>query len=372
MTREENSLESLMAEADRRGKELVELEKRNKKRKAKGRKPLPDPDVVRDKAVLKRNYRTGDATTVDGADALKLLQIRRDEMDEEKGLDIAALEAEADHPDEAIPPPKPAKPDPYQDIDAEAMSRAIKQAEAARRVQDMKNGRIDHEGNWSESGQKLEGGDPTLLPSRVEGVGDDASRAWDTPADSRPPAPAKRTFGEVPEPPPGADPKAFADGYLLEKFRLDLYERMRVSFDALERSLSDLQGRVSEIVTATTPPVPGPGPSEEETQKESKYAQFEALLSQKTPVTFEVAGTRMTFDAICVFKSPPCLTVVSKIGSATIAPQPGAKLKLSYDLDGVRMEDDLVTYLGTRFDLPMFGLSFVGFIRDAECGDVEG
>jgi hypothetical protein len=236
----------------------------------------------------------------------------------------------------------------------------------------MKHGRIDHEGNWSESGQKLEGGDPTYLPSRVEGVGDDASKAWATASNSHPSAPAKGTFGEVPEPPPGADPRAFADGYLLEKFRLDLYERMRVSFDALERSLSDLQGRVSEIVTATTPPVPGPGPSEEEIQKEGKYARFEELLSRKTPVTFEVAGTRMTFDAICVFKSPPCLTVVSKIGSATISPQPGAKIKLSYDLDGVRMEDDLVTYLGTRFDLPMFGLSFVGFIRDAECGDVEG
>jgi hypothetical protein len=35
-------------------------------------------------------------------------------------------------------------------------------------------------------------------------------------------------------------------------------------------------------------------------------------------------------------------------------------------MDGKRYVDDPVTFLGTRFDLPMFGLSFVGFIRDIE------
>ena len=40
-------------------------------------------------------------------------------------------------------------------------------------------------------------------------------------------------------------------------------------------------------------------------------------------------------------------------------------------MDGNRYADDPVTYLGTRFDLPMFGLSFVGFIRDSEANLID-
>jgi hypothetical protein len=74
----------------------------------------------------------------------------------------------------------------------------------------------------------------------------------------------------------------------------------------------------------------------------------------------------MSFDAVCVFHAPPCLTVVSRIDSAKITPKPGSQLRLSYAIDGRRVENDPVVFLGTRFDLPMFGLSFVGFIREAE------
>ena len=74
----------------------------------------------------------------------------------------------------------------------------------------------------------------------------------------------------------------------------------------------------------------------------------------------------MTFDAITVFYARPCITLVSKIGSAKITPKPGARLLLTYEMDGRRYENDPVVFLGTRFDLPMFGLSFVGFIRESD------
>ena len=65
---------------------------------------------------------------------------------------------------------------------------------------------------------------------------------------------------------------------------------------------------------------------------------------------------------------------MSKIDSAHIMPKPGARLSISYEMDGVAYKDDPVTFLGTRFDLPMFNLSFVGFIRDRESDmmDAEG
>ena len=72
-----------------------------------------------------------------------------------------------------------------------------------------------------------------------------------------------------------------------------------------------------------------------------------------------------------MFHAPPCITVVSKIGSAKITPKPGAQLLLSYMMDGESYVNDPVTFLGTRFDLPMFGLSFVGFIRDREAGLID-
>ena len=80
MTSSDNSMEKMMAEAERLGKEQTELEERNRKRRAKGRKPLPDAQERKDMDVGRRRYRTGDSTTVDAADAMKLFEMRKAEM----------------------------------------------------------------------------------------------------------------------------------------------------------------------------------------------------------------------------------------------------------------------------------------------------
>lgn len=347
MTSSDNSMEKMMAEAERLGKEQTELEERNRKRRAKGRKPLPDAQERKDMDVGRRRYRTGDATTVDAADAMKLFEMRKAEM-------LAGQDDDDEDDTHEVPPApssrrsaKKALVQPDKDED-----RAIREAEAARRVQDMKNGRVDHEGNWSPGGSKVEGGDGTVIVDKSV-----LGKVWGGAAPEEAPAesPAAEEVKEEKE------AETLKDGSL-EEFKKDLFKRLGVSFDAIERTLSDLQGRVSEIVTASTPKEAPEGVDGDE---------FQNLLSQKTEVVFDVGGTQMTFDAICVFSAPPCITVVSKIGSAKITPKPGAQLLLSYSMDGKRYENDPVTYLGTRFDLPMFGLSFVGFIRDSEADLID-
>ena len=345
MTSSDNSMEKMMAEAERLGKEQTELEERNRKRRAKGRKPLPDAQERKDMDVGRRRYRTGDATTVDAADAMKLFEMRKAEM-------LAGQDDDDDEDTPEVPPAPPRKSarkapvQPDKDED-----RAIREAEAARRVQDMKNGRVDHEGNWSPGGSKVEGGDGTVIVDKAV-----LGKVWGGASEEAPAeSPAAGEVKEVKE------AETLKDGSL-EEFKKDLFKRLGVSFDAIERTLSDLQGRVSEIVTASTPKEAPEGVDGDE---------FQNLLSQKTEVVFDVGGTQMTFDAICVFSAPPCITVVSKIGSAKITPKPGAQLLLSYSMDGKRYENDPVTYLGTRFDLPMFGLSFVGFIRDSEADLID-
>ena len=346
MTSSDNSMEKMMAEAERLGKEQTELEERNRKRRAKGRKPLPDAQERKDMDVGRKRYRTGDATTVDAADAMKLFEMRKAEM--------LAGQDDDDDQDEApeVPPAPPsmrlARKAPVQPDKDE--DRAIREAEAARRVQDMKNGRVDHEGNWSPGGSKVEGGDGTVIVDKSV-----LGKVWGGAAEAPAESPAAEGVKEEKE------AETLKDGSI-EEFKKDLFKRLGVSFDAIERTLSDLQGRVSEIVTASTPKEAPEGVDGDE---------FQNLLSQKTEVVFDVGGTQMTFDAICVFSAPPCITVVSKIGSAKITPKPGAQLLLSYSMDGKRYENDPVTYLGTRFDLPMFGLSFVGFIRDSEADLID-
>lgn len=344
MTSSDNSMEKMMAEAERLGKEQTELEERNRKRRAKGRKPLPDAQERKDMDVGRRRYRTGDATTVDAADAMKLFEMRKAEMMAGGDDDIDDDEDTPETP--PVPPKKSTKKlaEAVETLMGGSEDDAVKAAEAARRVQDMKNGRVDHQGNWSPEGQKVEGGDKTVIMDKAE-----LGKVWggqeSAPEEAAPSSPT---------------PSVQMDS--LEAFKKDLFHRLGVSFDAIERTLSDLQGRVSEIVTASTPKNIPEGVNQTE---------FEELLSRKTPVVFDVGGTQMTFDAICVFSAPPCITVVSKIGSAKITPKPGAQLFLSYDMDGKRYENDPVTYLGTRFDLPMFGLSFVGFIRDREADMID-
>lgn len=333
MTEEEDMAE-MMEIAKRKGEARKELEKRNKKRRAKGRKPLPDEQEKADMNVLRRKYRTADATTVDGASAIKLFEMRKTQMEDPEDADLD------DEKDVLAPSPEPLrrKESPTSESAAEE-EKARKEAESVRRVQDLKNGRIDHEGNWS-AGQRLEGGDKTEFPA---------------PAASATPA-SDSVDGTAPAPSILDDPDPS-----LKEFMHDLYGRLRVSFSGIESTLSDLQGRVAEIVTASARPV------EDDDGKD----EFEKLLSQRMPVTFDVGGTKMTFDAITVFHASPCITVVSKSGSATIMPKPGATLRLTYDMGGEKYVDDPVTFLGTRFDLPMFGLSFVGFIRDEEASALD-
>jgi hypothetical protein len=369
-----NDIEGMMARAKKLGDERAELEKRNKLRRAKGRKPLPDDQERKDAEVLMTKYRTGDYTTVDGSQAIRLFELRKaakddpdlmDDEDDEALMEIAKRKPGAARYDNVKPDPAP-PPEARQDPDVE---RAVREAAAARTVQDMKAGRIDHAGNWSPAGQKLEGGDDTSLPSSRQvwgsgGRGDEGEEAPES-------VPEATNNGENPAKPKkpakqkkGAKASNTAKSLMpvaagLNEFQEDLYERLRVSFEALETTMSDMQGRLAEIVTASAANAqPGDSVKEDEAFKE--------LLERKIPVTFDVGGTKMKFDAVTVFHASPCITVVSKSGSATIMPKPGARLKLSYEMDGKQYSDDPVTFLGTRFDLPMFGLSFVGFIRDVE------
>lgn len=347
-----NDFKSMMAEATRLGDELTALEKRNRKRKAKGRKPLPDPQDTKDALVLRTRHKTGYAATVGSEDALKLYEMRKEQMEAEPEDDMEDdLLDERDESPAIASGPLPSMP---------SAMEAVMQAEAVRRVEDMKSGRIDHEGNWSKEGQTLEGGDATNIRSDVPAPSP-SQVAWDTLAE--PDAAVEEMAAPMAPPPEETAPKSAIPDWA-KSMRDDLYRRLKISFEGIERTLSDMQGRISEIVVASTP-------RQEEPPANDEYAEFRELLGQRSPVVFDVGGTQMTFDAICVFPAPPCITVVSKIGSAKITPKPGAQLHLTYDMDGTHYENDPVTFLGTRFDLPMFGLSFVGFIRDSEASLID-
>lgn len=372
-------IEGMMARAKKLGDERAELERRNKRRRAKGRKPLPDDQERKDAEVLRTKYRTGDYTTVDGSQAIRLFEMRKasmdggreeDDEDDEDLLELAGRKPPEVGDAKEQPQPKPAsQPEARQDPESE---RAVREAAAARMVQDMKAGRIDHASNWSPDGQKLEGGDETSLPSSRQVWGskekaeDIREGRQELPEDAEIQADAEKpSTNKKPAKKPQKSQKPNVAKSLmpaaagLNEFREDLYERLRVSFEALETTMSDMQGRLAEIVTASAAnALPGDPVKEDE--------EFKSLLERKIPVTFDVGGTKMKFDAVTVFHASPCITVVSKSGSATIMPKPGARLKLSYEMDGTSYDDDPVTFLGTRFDLPMFGLSFVGFIRDVE------
>lgn len=299
-------MESLLAEAERLGKEQVELDERNRKRRAKGRKPLPDIQDQKDMEVLRRKYRTGDDTTVDGDDALKLYMMRKSAMQD------------ADDPDD-----------------------------------------VDDEENMDGVGPLAQENDASVGAVTSNAAKPYGKSVWSSDADWKPseaPAPAKY---DTPAPAKKAEKPIKIAAAQLAEFKKDVYERMGASFSALEKAISDLAAKVDAIVPA------------KDENPQVGADEFDALLAQKTPVVFDVGGTKLTFDAVCVFHASPCITVVSKIGSAKITPKPGASLLLSYDMDGVHYDDDPVTYLGTRFDLPMFGLSFVGFIRDAEAGVID-
>lgn len=350
MTSVENDMQSMMAEAERLGREQTELDERNRKRRAKGRKPIPDLQDKLDGDVLKRRYRTGDATTVAAADAVKLFEMRK------AAMNAGSYDYDDEEDDEPQPAQKPEKEaNPVKNED----EKAIREAAAARRVQDMKNGRIDHESNWSPGGQQLEGGDKTEFPS-VAPPREDNAKAEEEIRTAK-----NLTVERWNDTPPDIDRKDYDSPYArldwLEEFKKDLYNRLKISFEGIENTLSDLQGRVSEIVTASAK-----APEDKDEEDEPSGDEFRKMLSKSTAVTFDVNGTKMTFDAVCVFHASPCITVVSKLGSATITPKPGTTLNMTYNMDGIHYENDPVVFLGTRFELPMFGLSFVGFVRSQE------
>lgn len=375
MTRGESSLDKMIKDAERQGAELQKLEEKNRRRRAKGRKPLPDLQDALDMQVLQKKYRTNDPTAVASEDAMKLFEIRKakmnavlDDDDESDLLDQGGDDEPARHGTSGSGPVVDSgknasgkSPDP-------ASERAIRQAAAARRAQDLKNGRIDHDGNWSD-GQKLAGGDETVLPT-ADSVWKDVLPASEGPEHQQRP---QQQPPQQPQPKPklqGSQAGVPSDGSAfaaLEAFKADLYARLRVSFDGIEKSLSEIIGKVAE----TAQPLSSVPPEPEAGEAAPGASEFEAMMNQKTPVVFDVAGTQMTFDAVCVFHATPCITVVSRIGSAKVTPKPGARLFLTYEMDGKTYRRDPVTYLGTRFDLPMFGLSFVGFIRDSEAGVMD-
>lgn len=331
--------------ATKRGKALEALEKKNAQRRKKGLKPLLDDQAKADLAVSRRRYKTNDPTTVDGAEALKLFQLRKERMEEASEVS----DDESEEVENPVPQPKKvakqASIEPKQEDPA--VEKAIRQAEAVRRVEDMKNGRINHAGVWSKHGNnKVEGGDETNISP-------------ETPSDPEPvehEKPAKK--------PAKGRGKAQVSDESLEEFKNDLYGRLKVSFEELEKSLSDLQGRVAEIVTASTP-------AKQDNDEGTPDSKLDELLSGTTALTFNVNGTKMTCNAVKVFYNTPCITILSKIGSATIEPEAGARIRLSYEANGHKFVDDPVTFVGLRVDIEELGISLVGFVRDNETDLVE-
>lgn len=354
MTDRDNSMSSIIAEAERRGNELEELEKRNRRRKAKGRKPIPTPQERADKEIRNKLYRSGDPTTVDSADALKLFEIRKAAMDDERAAEDPYANLPDDKDVDDVPPPESRTCQ---------FDRAVEFAEEARRVQDLVAGAE---------------GDKTILP-KVDIASfmlslEEAKRkkeTWKIDDANGTNDSSKATQGDANDAKPNEDAQLHASAKQsafgsFGAFVSDLYSRLGQSFDAVEHSIAELKASLNLLSSASRKAEDEKKPKESDGRDE-----FNAMLSKKTPVVFDVGGTKMSFDAVCVFHAPPCITVVSKAGSAKITPKPGAQLSLSYDMGGKRYESDPVTFLGTRFDLPMFGLSFVGFIRDREADVID-
>lgn len=350
---ESGDFDEMYALATKRGKALEALEKKNAQRRKKGLKPLLDDQAKADLAVSRRRYKTNDPTTVDGAEALKLFQLRKEQMENAPevpgGEDDEVEQTSAKVPksvkaDQNALPGKVNKTFEQQADDPEA-EKAIRQAEAVRRVEDMKNGRINHAGVWSGQGNRVEGGDETSISPEVPPAAPEPEKPVKKPAKSK------------------GKGKQVSDG-ALEEFKNDLYGRLKVSFEELEKSMSDLQGRVAEIVTASTP-------AKQEEDEGTPDSKLEELLKGTTALTFNVNGTKMTCNAVKVFYNAPCITILSRMGSATIEPEAGARIRLSYEAGGRKFVDDPVTFVGLRVDLEELGMSLVGFVRDNETDLVE-
>lgn len=300
--------QDMTSEAERLGKIQAEIDERNEKRIAEGKKPLPDIGESHEIESGSRQYRSGFNPVVSFDEAWNRFKMRSRKASK--------------HPD--------------YDFD---------------KWEKIRDG----------AGSSSQDNDASVGPSTSNASKPSGKSVWSSDANVRPSEAHVPTKYETPAPAKKAEKSTKIAVAQLAEFKKDIYERMGTSFDSLEKSISDLAAKVDALA-----------PKEEaENPVEVGGDEFKELLTRKTPVVFDVGGTQLTFDAICVFHASPCITVVSKIGSAKITPKPGATLLLSYDMDGVRYDRDPVTYLGTRFDLPMFGLSFVGFIRDDEAGMID-
>lgn len=297
----------MTAEAERLGKIQDEIDERNKKRIEEGKKPLPDIGESCEIESGSRKYRSGFNPVVSFNDALNRF----------------------------VKQSKKAAEKPVYDFD-----------------------------KW----EKIRDGDGSTVQDDDAPVGAVVSNAakpsgksvWSSDEEGKPSEDLVHTRHDTSAPAKKVEKSTKIAAAQLAEFKKDIYERMGTSFADLGKSISNLSAKIDALAT-----------KDDDKPSDGGEDKFQALLSKKTLVVFDIGGTQLSFDAICVFHASPCITVVSKIGSAKITPKPGANLLLSYEMDGVEYENDPVTYLGTRFDLPMFGLSFVGFIRDSEADMID-
>jgi len=332
-------MSDVRVKAQKKAERIQKAMKVNRERKAKGLPALYDELGY----LIKKPRRKASSTrTVTAAIAAAEITNARQTMEER---DISELE-----PPEEVPGPRVDAQDPD-------TARAIREAEAARMVQDMKNGRIDHSKNWNpEAEYSVEGGDRTEMFRRGE-VKRIASGAEAEPDNG----------SEIPRSLPEMVEGEGVPSYIDRLFR-DLYMRLDRSFSSIETSMSDLQGRVSELsaIAARVHREPEEGPSMTEDKDKLK-----SILEKKTMVDYNIGRAKLSVEAICVYHQPPCLTVVTKMDSATVSIIPGTTLTLGFEDNGIRCDDVPVSYLGTEFCAPELGLRFSGFIVDSEAGDVQ-
>ena len=333
-------LSDVRAKAQKKAERIEKAMKANKERRAKGLPPLYDELGY---LIKKPGRRFSSTKTVTAAIAAAEITNARSSMQER---DISDIE-----PPEEVPAPHMEAP---QDPDT---ARAIREAEAARMVQDMKNGRIDHSRNWNpEAEYSVEGGDKTEMFRRGE-----VKRI--TSGDEAP----KEAEEDIPRSLPEIEEGESVPKFVERLFR-DLYMRLDRSFSSIETSMSDLQGRVSELSSIAAKVHQD---HEDEAEDRDQNGKLDSILEKKTMVDYNIGRAKMSVEAICVYHQPPCLTVVTKMDSATVSIIPGTTLTLGFEDNGVRCENVPVSYLGTEFCAPELGLRFSGFIVDSEAGDVQ-
>lgn len=336
--------DSIKSGAEKKAKRIMKAEAINAARKENGLPPLYDDQGNLIKRTAINPKKIGISKTTDAAQAIMAINKAR------KKAVLSDL-------DELEPPEIVEEVVVQQKKSDNDTQRAIKEAEAARKVQDMKNGRIDHSRNWNpESDYSVEGGDKTSMFRRgeVKRIVSGKEDKKEEPAEGV--AILMKRKGEK-------------DSEYIYRLFCDLYTRLDRSFSAMETTMSDLQGRVSELVgTESKSEDPAEKP---EPQANDEYDKFIKVMSGSTQVIYDIGSAKLSVDAVCVYHQAPCLTVVTKVDSACVSVNPGTRLRLSFDDNGERRDSVQVSYLGTEFTIKDLGLRFSGFIVDSEAGDVD-